>query len=182
MRSIFIGLLLAISCNCFANRIEVCFVPGEYCENKIVKEIDKAKKQVLVQAYSFTDYDIANALINAKHRNVDVEIVIDKSQIHNELLQELERAKIIIHVDYKPRIAHNKIMIIDKDTIITGSYNFTKAAQKYNAENLLIIEDKNLARKYINNWQLRNLQSINLSNYLKIKAKNEIRCCRKKNN
>jgi phosphatidylserine/phosphatidylglycerophosphate/cardiolipin synthase-like enzyme len=56
-------------------------------------------------------------------------------------------------IDAKHAIAHNKIMIIDKATVITGSFNFTKAAEEKNAENLLIITSKELAKIYLDNWQ-----------------------------
>ncbi len=50
-------------------------------------------------------------------------------------------------------IAHNEIMIIDGETVITGSFNFTKAAEEKNAENLLVIRDKKLAKRYFKNWE-----------------------------
>ena len=55
-------------------------------------------------------------------------------------------------IDAEHAIAHNKIMIIDKETVITGSFNFTKAAEEKNAENLLILKSKELAKLYIDNW------------------------------
>lgn len=45
-----------------------------------------------------------------------------------------------------------KVMIIDQETVITGSFNFTRAAEEKNAENLLIIKSKELAKIYIDNW------------------------------
>ena len=56
-------------------------------------------------------------------------------------------------IDAQHSIAHNKVMIIDGETVITGSFNFTKAAEKSNAENLLIIRDVKLASLYTGNWQ-----------------------------
>jgi len=50
-------------------------------------------------------------------------------------------------------IAHNKIVIIDGGTVITGSFNFSKQAEEKNAENLLVIRDKSLSGKYIENWK-----------------------------
>jgi len=55
-------------------------------------------------------------------------------------------------IDDKHAIAHDKIMIIDRETVITGSFNFTKAAEEKNAENLLIIRNKDLAKTYLDNW------------------------------
>ena len=56
-------------------------------------------------------------------------------------------------IDAAHAIAHNKLMVIDGETVITGSFNFTKAAEENNAENLLVIHDKKLAERYIKNWQ-----------------------------
>ena len=56
-------------------------------------------------------------------------------------------------IDAQHAIAHNKVMIIDGGTVITGSFNFTKAAEENNAENLLVIRDRKLAERYIENWQ-----------------------------
>ena len=55
-------------------------------------------------------------------------------------------------VDGDHAISHNKIMVIDNDTVITGSFNFTTAAETSNAENLLVIQDKTLAQRYTENW------------------------------
>ena len=57
-------------------------------------------------------------------------------------------------IDTGHTIAHNKIMIIDGETVITGSFNFTKAAETHNAENVLMIHDPGLAKKYTDNWML----------------------------
>jgi phosphatidylserine/phosphatidylglycerophosphate/cardiolipin synthase-like enzyme len=56
-------------------------------------------------------------------------------------------------IDANHAISHNKVMVIDGETIIAGSFNFTKAAQENNAENLLIIKDQALAAQYTENWQ-----------------------------
>ncbi|MGC1855109.1 MAG: phospholipase D-like domain-containing protein, partial [Candidatus Aquirickettsiella sp.] len=73
-------------------------------------------------------------------------------------------------IDYKPAIAHNKIMIIDEKEVITGSFNFTKAAQNKNAENLVIIHDAQLANIYLKNWQRRRA----VSRYLNPQTKNQL--------
>ena len=63
-------------------------------------------------------------------------------------------------IDNKVAIAHNKVMVIDNKNIITGSFNFTKSAQDRNAENVLIIlDDLNIANKYIANWEKRAVYS-----------------------
>ena len=133
---------------------QVCFSPRGGCTESIVSQIDKAKSEILVQAYSFTSAPIAKALVNAHKRGVKVEAILDKSQKSERYTSAtfVSNAGIPTYIDSKHAIAHNKIMIIDKETVITGSFNFTKAAEEKNAENLLIIKDKALAKIYMENW------------------------------
>jgi len=58
-----------------------------------------------------------------------------------------------VRIDPKHAIAHNKIMVIDGEIVLTGSFNFSKAAEESNAENLLVIRDKILAERFTKNWQ-----------------------------
>lgn len=141
---------------------EVCFTPGQDCTSLIIKTLSKAKKSIYVQAYSFTSAIIAKALVAAKKRGVDVKIILDKSQIKKNKYSSATfflNNHISTWVDDKPAIAHNKVMIIDKSVVITGSFNFTKAAQYKNAENVLIITNNSLAMKYLDNWLARQKQS-----------------------
>ena len=135
--------------------LSVCFSPGEGCTEAIVKELDEAKTSILVQAYSFTSAPIAKALLNAHKRGVKVEVILDKSQRTQKYSSAtfLFNQGIPVKIDAQHAIAYNKVMIIDGETVITGSFNFTKAAEENNAENLLVIHDKKLAGQYIKNWQ-----------------------------
>lgn len=135
--------------------IEVCFTPGDDCTGKIVKEINGAKKEIIVQAYSFTSAPIAKALTAAYKRGVKVEAILDKSQRVERYTSAtfLHNAGIPVMIDSRHAIAHNKIIIIDRQTVITGSFNFTRAAQERNAENLLVIHGNNeLVRRYLENY------------------------------
>ena len=133
----------------------VCFSPNGNCTNVIVEQIDKAKSEVLIQAYSFTSAPIAKALVSAYKRGIKVEVILDKSNVTGSYSSAtfLLNNGIPTYIDYKHAIAHNKIIILDKDTVITGSFNFTKAAEEKNAENLLIIKSKELAVEYLKNWE-----------------------------
>jgi phosphatidylserine/phosphatidylglycerophosphate/cardiolipin synthase-like enzyme len=84
-----------------------------------------------------------------------VEAILDKSQRSEKYSSAtfLANSRIPTFIDARHAIAHNKIMIIDRETAITGSFNFTKAAEEKNAENLLIIKSRELARIYIENWK-----------------------------
>ena len=124
-------------------RIAVYFSPNGGATDVVVREVNAATTQILVQAYSFTSAPIAKALLDAHKREVKVLAVLDKS---NET-QKYSAATFLVHagiqtlIDDQHAIAHSKVMVIDSATIITGSFNFTKAAEQNNAENLLVIKD-----------------------------------------
>lgn len=134
---------------------QVYFSPNGGTTQAIIKEINDARSEILVQAYSFTSSPIAKALVDANKRGVKVETILDKSQRKETYTEAtfLSNMKIPTYIDSKHAIAHNKIIIIDKTTVITGSFNFTKAAEQNNAENLLVIKSKDLAKAYIANWE-----------------------------
>ena len=102
-----------------------------------------------MQAYSFTSAPIAKALLNAHKRGIKVEVILDKSQRSQKYSSAdfLANSGILTRIDAAHAIAHNKVIIIDSEIIITGSFNFSRAADEKNAENLLIIRDKALKRK-----------------------------------
>ncbi len=135
--------------------MDVYFSPRGGATEAVVLEIDKARKEVLVQAYSFTSAPIAKALLEAKKRGVRVEAVLDKSQRKERYTAAtfLQNSGVPVKIDDKHAIAHNKIIIIDRQTLITGSFNFTKAGEEKNAENLLIIKgNRELVEKYLDNY------------------------------
>ena len=135
--------------------VQIYFSPRGGCTEAIVGEINKAKKEILVQAYSFTSKPIAKALVEAHKRGVKTEIILDKSQRREKYSAADFTAHMGIptYIDAAHAIAHNKVMIIDRDVVITGSFNFTKAAEMNNAENLLIIRSKELAKEYLDNFE-----------------------------
>jgi phosphatidylserine/phosphatidylglycerophosphate/cardiolipin synthase-like enzyme len=122
--------------------ISCYFSPHGGCTDAVVAEIEQAQHEIQVQAYSFTSHPIAEAFIEAHRRGVKVTIVLDKSELEeHSLADKFARAGIPTFVDAQHKIAHNKIILIDGRTIITGSFNFTTAAEHSNAENLLILHD-----------------------------------------
>lgn len=135
--------------------VTVCFTPGGKCTDAIVTVLSHAKRTVLVQAYSFTSAPIAKALLDAHKRGVQVQVILDKSQRAEKYSSAdfLANQGVPTMIDATHAIAHNKVIIIDGDTVITGSFNFTKAAQDRNAENLIIIRDTTVAAPYTQNWE-----------------------------
>ena len=140
---------------CFgAAKMEVYFSPNGGCTEAVVSTLNRATNTVLVQAYSFTSAPIAKAVVDAHKRGVRVSVILDKSQESEKYSSAdfLANAGVLTMIDSAHAIAHNKVMILDNGTVITGSFNFTKAAEERNAENLLVIRDKKLAGKYKANW------------------------------
>jgi phosphatidylserine/phosphatidylglycerophosphate/cardiolipin synthase-like enzyme len=133
---------------------QVYFSPHKGCTEAIVRELGTARTDILVQAYSFTSAPIARALLDAHNRGVRIDAILDKSQRGAKYTSAtfLANSGIPTFIDESHAIAHNKIMIIDRATVITGSFNFTKAAEERNAENILILKSPQLANIYIENW------------------------------
>jgi len=137
--------------------VQVAFTPEEDATGLIVKALREANKTVRVLAYSFTSNEISFALIEAKRRGLDVQVIADAEQIrrleHNKI-GLMHQAGVRVWLDEQHQSAHNKVMVIDGDTIVTGSMNFTYSGQFKNAENVLILRgNKPLAEAYSANWQ-----------------------------
>jgi phosphatidylserine/phosphatidylglycerophosphate/cardiolipin synthase-like enzyme len=98
---------------------------------------------------------IAKALLDAHKRGVQVQVILDKSQRTEKYSSAdfLANQGVPTLIDANHAIAHNKVIVIDGETVVTGSFNFTKAAQEKNAENLVIIRDPGLAAQYTQNWE-----------------------------
>jgi phosphatidylserine/phosphatidylglycerophosphate/cardiolipin synthase-like enzyme len=136
--------------------IEAHFSPKGGCTEAVVREINAAQSSVLVQAYSFTSSPIAKSLVAAHRRGVHVEVILDSRDNKKDKYSEADfllHADIAVYLDDEHPIAHNKVMIIDGKTIITGSFNFTRQAEEHNAENLLVVRDPVLAGEYMANWR-----------------------------
>jgi phosphatidylserine/phosphatidylglycerophosphate/cardiolipin synthase-like enzyme len=150
--------------------IQVAFTPGDDAASLVVEAIRKARRQVLVQAYGLTHKDIAQALVEAKRRGVDVQLVADRQQMETgvtSLVAWLAEQGVPTWIDTEHAAAHNKVMVIDNGTpdaaVITGSFNFTHAAQHRNAENLLILRgNTTLAEAYAANWRRHKIHALPL--------------------
>ena len=138
--------------------LRACFTPAENCMDLIVAAIDNAKSEILVQAYSFQAKPLVKALGRAHTRGVKVRVILDRGDERqsDRAGSRLIAERILPQVDTGVASAHNKVMIIDGDNVITGSFNFTEAAQKKNAENVLLIKGHpDVAAAYRKNWERR---------------------------
>jgi len=111
------------------------------CREVIVREIERAKSRICVQAYSFTSEEIVNALAEAKARGVRVTIILDSEKAEKRSEHRILRGKgLDTYIDSEHGKAHNKVILIDGETIITGSFNFADPRFE-SAENILVIKN-----------------------------------------
>jgi phosphatidylserine/phosphatidylglycerophosphate/cardiolipin synthase-like enzyme len=137
------------------NDCSAYFSPHGGVTDALVKYIDTAKSSVRVLAYNFTSKPVAQALIDAHKRGVDVQIVLDKSvpTERDSALPDLLAAGVVSYIDKAHRIAHNKTILVDGEWIETGSFNYSPNAENFNGENALICHGVEAYAQYNADWE-----------------------------
>lgn len=141
--------------------VQTCFSPVGRCSVHILREIEKAQKEILIAVYAFTSDELGRAVVQAKQRGVSVQVILDREfHAKNEKSKGvfLEQHKVAIRrisgmrptaADKEPGLMHQKFAVIDRKTVLTGSYNWTHSADSLNDENLLLFRDAGpLAEEY----------------------------------
>lgn len=132
---------------------EILFSRSDLVENRLIREIDGARKSVHVLIYSFTDDRLEAALLRAAQRGVDVKIVFDKSQtqerhsLADEMLTKLGPKRVEFRTGKGRGIMHEKMAVYDGATISLGSFNWTDNARDNNWENIIFVSDAALAAR-----------------------------------
>ena len=144
-----LAILLLISSMAIAET-KAYFSPNGGCTDAIVREINNARKTVDVMMYSFTSRPIVQAMEKAKERGVAIRVLLDKGQETQKYAKGryFVNKGIAVKYDTGSGLMHNKVGIIDGRIMFTGSFNWTAQAEKYNAENLLMIDDPALIKRY----------------------------------
>lgn len=153
------SVIILFICLLFANevRAEVCFSPAkikkESCQSLIINNIKKAEKTIDFAIYSFTDINIADALIFKKN-DIKIRCIYDKvqSKQKNSLIEYLNINGINCKVKTGRGIMHHKYIIIDNKFLITGSYNWTNNARENNNENAILFGEDYIVRYFIENF------------------------------
>jgi len=149
--------LASLGTQAFARQsTQTAFSPSPKAIALVQSTIEQAEYSINLAAYSFTSYKIADALIEAKQRGVEVRVLLDKAQgkRHYRAIKDLQDAGIPIRINRHYAIMHNKYLIVDDKTVETGSFNYTANAEKHNAENVIVIKNnKKLAEAFMDNWQ-----------------------------
>jgi len=132
---------------------EVCFSPGNSCDQKLIDFISTAKSSLDVAIYSLTHQDIADAII-AKAKNINIRVVVDRgeSKGHSSKVQYLKDSGIAVRFGTQKGIMHNKYTIVDKKLLETGSFNYSDAATNSNHENQIYLDDQDVVNEYIDDF------------------------------
>jgi phosphatidylserine/phosphatidylglycerophosphate/cardiolipin synthase-like enzyme len=136
--------------------VEVYFSPEDGTLEHILTTVNAAHESINFLAYSFTSDELAQALIERAKSGVTVSGVFDEDQYHSNAGTEfdtLKNAGIDVRLDGNPRLMHHKVIIIDQEVVITGSYNFSNNAEHNNDENTLIIHNQDIAAQFLKEFQ-----------------------------
>jgi phosphatidylserine/phosphatidylglycerophosphate/cardiolipin synthase-like enzyme len=129
-------------------QVENYFSPPDEVMQKLVAQVKGAQKSIKFMAFTYTHADLSKAMIERAKVGVKVEGVIENRGASQGALVPLFCAKLPVKTDGNKYTMHHKVIIIDDETVITGSFNFTKAADTENDDNVLIIHSKTVAAAY----------------------------------
>jgi len=135
--------------------VEIYFSPDSNFEKRVISLINSAKYSVNFLAFAFTNSKIAEALVLANKRGVIVRGVFDKTQNNYQKYSKYKYLKdnnLDVKLDKNRFKLHSKVIIIDEKIVVSGSYNFTKKANNKNDENSIVIFDRDIAKKYLINF------------------------------
>ncbi len=131
----------------------VYFSPQHNITQKLMEEIAQETGTVRVAMYAFTDQDLAKVLVQAKKRGVDVEVIVDRSTIKSRSpVHNLHKNGIPVFVwniekqeKKEPRaLMHDKFCVFGKTAVWTGSFNWTRQANRANQENVVVLDDPSI--------------------------------------
>jgi phosphatidylserine/phosphatidylglycerophosphate/cardiolipin synthase-like enzyme len=130
--------------------VQNCFSPSGHCADLVVQAVNGAQHSIDFMAFSYTDKDIGAAMLARATAGVTVRGVFETtgSQTSSAQYGPLKQAGLEVYTDGNPWVMHHKVIIIDQHIVIFGSYNFTASANTSNNENLLIIDDRQLAQAF----------------------------------
>lgn len=132
----------------------VYFSPGETCKKAIISHIDGAQDALKICVFTISDDDIAHAIIQAYRRGLEVTIITDndKTEDRGSDVYRLFKEGIEVKTDETPNHMHHKFAIIDDEILLTGSFNWTRSATKYNQENILITDNADIVSPYLQEY------------------------------
>lgn len=132
----------------------VFFSPGDQCKNAIIQQIRLAKESLKICVFTISDNDISEAIESAYRKGVGIKIITDddKSSDRGSDVQSLAKIGLKVKIDRSKSHMHHKFCVIDKETLITGSYNWTRSAAEQNQENIIISSEESVVKSYLSEF------------------------------
>lgn len=162
LRSVTLAAALLLSANSAfsAPSVEAGFSPEGSALQLVLGTIGDARQSIRLMGYSFTSPEVVKALTDARRRGVDVKVVLDEkgnsSKASVAAMNLLVNADIPVRTVNRYKIMHDKVLIVDNQTVEVGSFNYSRAAARCNSENALVVREMPaLAQTYLAHWQSR---------------------------
>ena len=138
--------------------VENYFAPETEISPLIGRLVARAEEEILFMAFSFTDNVIGEALLGRADAGVSVRGVFENSgsdTIYSfyPYMEATELANLDVRRDGNPRIMHHKVFIIDRETVLLGSFNFSESANYKNDENIVIVHDPEFAAQFVEEFE-----------------------------
>jgi mitochondrial cardiolipin hydrolase len=134
---------------------EAYFSPGDSCRKTIIEQIDHAKKHVKICVFTISDDSISDAIMRAFQKGVDVKIITDNDK-SNDLgsdVVRLAKEGIPMKMDNTSSHMHHKFMVVDELMLLTGSYNWTLSAARFNQENIVLSSEAGVVKSFLNEFE-----------------------------
>lgn len=133
----------------------VYFSPGTECLEAILAELGSAFSTIDICVFTISDNRIADKLKYCKMKGVKIRLLTDDEKTFDlgSDIEELARSGISVRIDRTRHHMHHKFCVVDNKRVITGSYNWTRSAEQYNHENVLITNDKKVVDAYCNEFE-----------------------------
>lgn len=135
--------------------INVYFSPEDNIERIIIKRIEKARASIHFMAFSFTSDGIGEAMIAKSKKGIAVTGIFERRGTrggHSEYTK-MKLEGLPVRLDHNRGAMHHKVIVIDGERVIMGSYNYSRNANRYNDENIMIIDNREIAGRYLSEFK-----------------------------
>lgn len=135
------------------------FSPGETCRNAIIRQIHSATSDLNICVFTISDDLITSALLTSHKKGVRIQVLTDndKSLDEGSDVDQIARAGIAVKMDTTSNHMHHKFMVADGRVLLTGSYNWTRSAARFNHENILVTREagtiKSFTDEFVQLWK-----------------------------
>ena len=131
------------------------FSPGPDCRIAIEQAMETALDELLICVFTISDDRLSDAIMSAHRNGLTVRVISDNDKMYDRGsdVGRLSRAGVDVRIDLSPEHMHHKFMVIDGRTVMTGSYNWTRSAETRNEENLISVDDPQLAIRFTEEFE-----------------------------